>query len=740
MKRKILRVAVLLVFAASINMFSREENTSYDPSKSTYPKIKSYNKPKGWGLSLLMERKGKISDAQKRPDGSYQTERSIFKDPDLGGEVWKLTQDNVSDYHWYQDMSPWNADGSKIMFLSQRSKCLLMDGDGTNARDYVTQKGFDASRPCWSRVNPDLHYSVREGSIFEHSLKSKSSKELAKTKAKSICQGPSADGRYIICYGGGPSYLYDLQNNKTVAFDILRNAEDSRLKGRACKQDEGQLVSDKEHPVRYDEDSEADSGWFCVGSDGVTAVHAFRKREQEYYTKFRKKCHPGHPSWSPDGSMMIFYDREREKGIKLISKDGTREKYLVNNEGNGHISWLHSSSDYAFAEPTSGNYFENMIVKVFVTDEQLGTVHRIAFHNSIVQQKGKKKDYWAEPRLASSPDGTKIFWTSNAMGEKDVYFAVAKHPDPPQDLVFDNGTLKWTLPEIRLEIKGTLVYGSKTSGGPYKLLTPEPVKGTSFKVPKDSGLCFVVSSIEHSGLESRVYSNEAYGSKPGKYRLYYEAEDGDAKVPARLENDYLAAGDQCVWFSPGPAVSFSIPVNLPSECSYTLWARTRGQPDQSISFPSIGKVSVLSSKWEWVKAGKVQLKAGKNEIKVMCEKGGASYLDSVCLSDDDAFIPSGVSNLDSLPPEKVKGVIAKSGSSKTVSLNWEASKDQNFAYYELHGSKTSSWTPSNETLLFCPKENTFKDWDVQDSIKYYKIVAVDRAGNRSEPSDAAPVK
>ncbi len=122
---------------------------AYDPSQSVYPLVKGYKHPEVWGLTALQARTAKVSDAQKSRDGVYQTERIIFRDPDLGGEIWKLTQDNANNYHWYQDMSPWNANGSKIMFKSERSttKCLIMDGDATNARDYSTDVGPQNVQP-----------------------------------------------------------------------------------------------------------------------------------------------------------------------------------------------------------------------------------------------------------------------------------------------------------------------------------------------------------------------------------------------------------------------------------------------------------------------------------------------------------------------------------------------------------------------------------------------------------------
>ena len=175
----------IFLFGVSICVLPvRAEEKPYDPSISVYPVVKSYKHPKAWGLSALLARKTKISDAQKNGNGVYQSERTVFPDPDLGGEVWKLTHDNVHDHHWYQDMSPWNCNGSKIMFRADRiqapppdqTRALLMDADGTNARRHTTELRqdtasrawtLDSRRPAWSKVNPDLHYSLRFGVLYE---------------------------------------------------------------------------------------------------------------------------------------------------------------------------------------------------------------------------------------------------------------------------------------------------------------------------------------------------------------------------------------------------------------------------------------------------------------------------------------------------------------------------------------------------------------------------------------------
>lgn len=726
-------IFLFLLAVLSRGLAAGAEEKPYDPSVGVYPSSKTYKRPWAWGLTALLARKTKISEAQKNQEGIYQTERTIFQDPDLGGEVWKLTHDNVNDKHWYQDMSPWNADGSKIMFQSDRcrSKCLLMDGDATNAREHTTELRLDSDRTGWSRVNPDIHYSLRRGVLYEHNVRTGKSRELARTGGKALYQDPGRGGRYVVCFGGASS-LHDLKTGKTVKFDVLRNARDERLKGQPCRLDEAQLVLDAEHPVRYDEDGKMNSGWFCVGADGVTAIHAFWKKEEPYYIKFRRGRHPGHPSWSPEGEKMIYFDREKWRGIFLIAKDGSWNKRLINNGGNGHTSWLHWSPDFAFAETPGGAYFKGMLVKIYTNDRQRGTVHRVVMFNS------ERKSYYDSPRLASSPDGTKVFWTANAFGTRDVYFAVAKHPDPPTNLQIQGDELSWTPPRWHREIKGYLVYGGRESGGPYKLLTPEPVGGTEYQVPRGSGPCFAVSSLEHSGLESKAYSNEVHSGRVRTLRLYFQAESGNPEVPMRLDSDFSAAGDLCVWASPGPSASFSIPVAMPLGGDFILWARTRGEKGETFPIETVGSAPASTAEWAWVRAGRLSLRRGENQVRISCAKGGSARIDAICLTNDPRFEPSGLCNLDKIPPGKVAGLRATPEGS-IVKLKWDASGDQNLSHYDIHIGGAADFAPSNATLLFSPGENHFDDWGVPEGTRYYKIVAVDRAGNRSAPSEPAKV-
>jgi hypothetical protein len=713
-----------------------------DLSVSVYPLRSTYQPPRVWGLTALQKRK--TTDVFQEADGSYQTERTIFRDPNFGGEVYRLTSHTAHEMHWYQDMSPWNANGSKIMFYSERLKdsSILMDADGAKVQFYKTKLPLDARRPAWSRVDPAIHYSLVKGVLYEHNIQTHESRELAKTGGESIYQDPSRDGRYILCFGG-PSYLHDLKTGKTVEFDVLRNSPIPQLAGKPCKLDEAQLVLDPEYPVRYDEDyskkgNATNSGWYCVAADGVKAVHAFWLRNEPDYRKF--KDHPGHPSWNPDGTKMIFFDRVSNQGIFLISKDGSVEKRLINDAGNKHTTWLHDSPDFAFAE-AGGNFLEGILVKIFTSEAQLGTVHRIVFHGSKdlpTKNKKDKKDYWSTPRLASSPDGTKVFWTSSAFDNRDVYFAVSKHPDPPT-IRLEGNALRWNPPQWHKEIKGYLVYAAKQSGGPYDLLTPEPISSKEFAVPSGAGPCFVMSSLEYSGLESQVLSNEVCQQNVSKFRLYFQAEDQIPQAPIRLDSDALATGEVCVWFSPGANGSFEVPVNVPMDGEFLVWARTRGAAGDKLMVQNVGAGVADSPFWKWVPVGKIRGKKGQSKLVISSAKPGTARLDAICLTNDSAFLPVDRCNLDRIAPQKVQ-ILKTQAQGSRVQLSWTPVTDPNFSHYNIHAGTDPSYLPGQGTLLFSPKANQFVDVGVPNGVYYYKIVAVDRCGNISQASDGQKVE
>jgi fibronectin type 3 domain-containing protein len=73
-----------------------------------------------------------------------------------------------------------------------------------------------------------------------------------------------------------------------------------------------------------------------------------------------------------------------------------------------------------------------------------------------------------------------------------------------------------------------------------------------------------------------------------------------------------------------------------------------------------------------------------------------------------------------------------------VSLSWSASTDNDgVTGYEVHRSATAGFTPSSATRIGTPEGTSFTDTAVTGGTWFYKVTAVDAAGNVSGPSAEA---
>jgi len=99
-----------------------------------------------------------------RPDGT--TEREEFTDPLTGRRIVRLTHSPYNDKHAYYDISPWSPDGSKIVFSSalpgERDATIsMMDADGTNIRALGHGDSFGmhtGAFPIWDREGLSVYY------------------------------------------------------------------------------------------------------------------------------------------------------------------------------------------------------------------------------------------------------------------------------------------------------------------------------------------------------------------------------------------------------------------------------------------------------------------------------------------------------------------------------------------------------------------------------------------------------
>jgi len=185
-------------------------------------------------------------------------------------------------------------------------------------------------------------------------------------------------------------------------------------------------------------------------------------------------------------------------------------------------------------------------------------------------------------------------------------------------------------------------------------------------------------------------------------------------------------------------------VNLPEmdgPCS--LWARVQGPAGAEFVAATQGKslklTATATSRWTWVKAdGTFELRPGKNEVTVSRRLYG-SALDCLAISNDPRFIPETSPRIRWPKPAVVQAMKAETTSPYAVQLKWPSADNPAFHHYNLYCGHEPDFPSDQSTVVASPDQNAYCDWGLKPGQTiYYRLTAVDRAGNESTSS--TPVK
>lgn len=381
-----------------------------------------------------------------------------------------------------------------------------------------------------------------------------------------------------------------------------------------------------------------------------------------------------------------------------------------------------------------------------------------------------------------SPGATKLAYVSSMLCKTpvvagvrpktavDVYVAVIRYPEPPQRLRRDGNRLVWQRPPSDKEIRGYNVYRSAQSGVGYSKLTPQPVAELSYRLPsKGAKGHYAVTSVEHSGLESRRFSNEVSVDGEFKVRLFYEAELARLDQPMAPVFDPRGAGNGYAVAVTDPDLLYrgrlaaglqgvgALPIDIPREGTYKLMGRVRalkegkqGRIDLRISGSPAGQFTVGGPAWHWVglDSPAIRLPAGPAEIRFATGAVGIA-LDTILLTNDLAFQAAGKGSAPDRPPTtpgdlRIENPVAPRAKPATappeVLLSWRPSTaPQGVRYYNIHRSATPDFVATQATLLASVDQPPFADCGLGPRPYYYRVVAVDAWGNVSPPSDPIAV-
>ena len=398
-----------------------------------------------------------------------------------------------------------------------------------------------------------------------------------------------------------------------------------------------------------------------------------------------------------------------------------------------------------------------------------------------------------------SPDFTKVVYCSSMLvGEDperiygDAYIAVARYPQPPVNIRLEGDKLAWEKPRYSAEIMGFNVYYSKESGrGTWTKINSLPVKDTRYPLPGGKNGFYVVTSVEHSGLESRRFSNEVSVGRNRVLRHFYQPSEGKLAKPMvpffepkGASNLYAVAvtDPELIYkqrLEEGLEGSVKIEAGIPLQSRWRVLARVRGMSGierasyaagwkpsgeagsgafrVTVNGRDAGRIPVEGFEWKWVEMedAALNLPAGKAEITFSTSDAGIA-LDNVLVTNDLSFAPSNLDNTPTAKPSEPAGLKVEEMKAEGETLEWRgysvkppyvklawkpSTAPQGVRYYNIYRAGEKGFKPSPATLIGSNAETWFVDTGLKQGADYfYRMVAVDNWDNRSQPSQVIYVK
>jgi len=792
----------------------RRTLASVDPALSPKPLTHEPDPDPVQGLGAFMERHGHKPYDLFEDSGGLKTLRVIFKDRQFGTPVWMLDNSPTVDHCGTASVwSAWNSIGSTIYVGGRRRLGQETRGGWYFNADFSHLAPALGRRPAvWSPDDPYVFYGPigPTNNVTRTNLRAGTQEVIAEWEplqwpgSTMRIYGLTRDKRHVfvdipnrgifVPFESDPDHpipvqsLYDGRpmgpgprsiggNHSAVIYNHEDHGDMIALRtGMLVDRETGEktyiaaplcgnanyLRAFHENRVKYPQGEEWHTygiPWFAEGVRLPTGLSM-----DELYALWLNLPHVthGHESPSPD-RRYIASDGGRIPIVRV--RDGqTRSVRLSANGGNYHLNWCRHPR--FFVGWVRGWHFGSCL------RPQNANVEFQVFSDTtfqpIVDTKHRFNGYYSGGDFSMlSPDATKIHYGSSMTGRFRNYIAVMAHPRPPRELSLRaegrSVALSWTPSAYSHETRGYLVYRGDSSGGPYALVTPEPVEKTSWldgTAQLSRRHFYVVTSLEHSGLESG-YSMEAvwagasgsenrsHGDRPASALVVYaEAEDAVRALPTEalpglaMGVDRFNASDWYYLYRHPKAEKgeSELSAHIPAPGRYFVWARLRSADSARSRWEiSLGEQTVTletyAEQWTWVRAGRdpMSLPGGPGAIRLATADAPA-HMDLLCLATDATFVPRGPRAGDRTTPPAPSRLSAENIRGRVNRLTWARVADPTFSHYQVYGSQDADFEPSQETLLGSPTYEELIDWGLKAGTRYcYAVTSVDRRGHESTP-------
>jgi Tol biopolymer transport system component len=458
-------------------------------------------------------------------NGVHPPERTIYRDPLTHKEVWRMTTDPAIERHIYYDIPAWNADGSLILFLSDRlghKGYWLMDADGSNIRPLDPKRKPGIKTAYWSTKNPQWLYFMQKArkdtAICQLDLQSGGVKTLATVSGTGFrFAPPSADEA---------KFLLDKPEDKLVLLVDAKSGSAKKLSMEAVV-----------HRLRFTRAQDYSIFYNGEARQGYPHHSWVMDRDGKNVRRISELDHR-HPDWSPDGALLFFYAQRK---MWTVDRQTAEHRVILDLGVGGHGGWSQDGKWFVSDSINRGR-FPNQIF--MVSADGSGEVKTLCLHNAsyVGWSAGHPDAESTHPAPVSSPDDTKVIFDSDMSDVwGDIYVVVARRPDAPEKISVQRkdkqAIIRWERPERSKELAGYNIYrlveaarmGRKEKERIVRL-NDAPLKEERFldSAPEETAE-YAVTSVENCGLESALPDDFARLVKRPETLRGLEAEAQDAK-------------------------------------------------------------------------------------------------------------------------------------------------------------------------------------------------------------------
>jgi VCBS repeat-containing protein len=715
-------------------------------------------------------------------EGLFPSERTVYFDSITGVETWKVSHDPAIVRHKYYDVPVWNPDGTYMMLRHEsevaESTNWLVPADSSFMLPLPESPIVDLK---WSWLDPDVIYGFDGGVFRRVEWPTWTVTDLfdlntvvppVDTAKLDLVPPHPVDDRLL---------LHTYEQGRFFSFDQgLSQLTEIPTDGRWA-------TPDGIHRVRWTKDDEFNV-FFGQNNVVVGGTSIFERRQYivSLGGQLEECMLPGvedrtkHPDITVDGlavagfieqDFWVYYCNGEFPSVRLYEAEDTHHGSVL-FDGRWYVI---DNEDGLTYEVAGLNVSDSNVLMSLDGRAQFVLNYHYSLQGDLLN--------YTEPRTASSPDGTKVAYSSNMMsrgvpgneGTSEMYVTVVRRPFPPRNFnaTAGNGDIRlswdrplhspteihWNPGNLSMEVWGYHVWRAEESGGPYEQINSALVTDTQFvdsTAVADQTYYYLVQSVEPSGLAS-VFSEEdaastSFSGWQGSVRHHYEAELATVDLP--LVPQLEPGGASGEWFigtfalEPDPAnpleslpSAVSFDVRAPVGGTYYLWGRVRGYEgsvgtlEVDLNGVPKGELTVDQDAWVWVPlASSLSMSTGYHTISMATDELSLG-LDTIAITDDPSYVPTGFAGIDTTPPAPPTNTRLVAVDGTTKKLLWDAPPDPDVQYYNVYCGRDSSYPLANPNRLYSPTDTLVWDWGIPPgTTTVYKVTAVDRFGNESAPA------